>query len=317
MAQDAAIPLFSKGQFSGHETFPLRYGWLKKVVDAISGENGSRKRADVFDTDHAIGEYGVGKNMVASMRHWAVTAGVVTALPPHDSLTELGEMLLGAEGLDPYLERPASLWLLHWKIATNDHRATTWCWAFNQYAGLEFERNQLVKEVAAFCHERGWRRISEGTIRRDVECFIRTYVVGRNKSGEVGEDSLECPLAELELIVPTGARSRYQFVRGAKPNLPDGVVNFALAEFWQRRQDSESLTLSAMAFDLGSPGRVFKLDESSLAERLSRIEETSHGAFRWSETAGLQQVHRVKPEYDPMKFLKAAYQPSRTRESMR
>ena len=25
-----------RGQFSGHETFPMRYGWLKKVVDAVT-----------------------------------------------------------------------------------------------------------------------------------------------------------------------------------------------------------------------------------------------------------------------------------------
>jgi len=26
-----------KPQFSGHETFPLRYGWFKKAYDAVDG----------------------------------------------------------------------------------------------------------------------------------------------------------------------------------------------------------------------------------------------------------------------------------------
>ena len=57
--------------FSGHETFPFRYPWLKKGYDAVC-EDG-----DVFLRDDAITTLGVGKNMVRSIRHWCLTAGVI------------------------------------------------------------------------------------------------------------------------------------------------------------------------------------------------------------------------------------------------
>ena len=39
----------------------------------------------------------------------------------------------GWAGLDPYLEDPATLWLLHWQIASNLGRATTWFWTFSHF----------------------------------------------------------------------------------------------------------------------------------------------------------------------------------------
>ena len=129
------------------------------------------------------------------------------------------------------------------------------------------------------------------TIRRDVECFVRTYVVAHGKTDNVNEESLECPLSELELIVPAASRGSYQFQRGPKPSLPDEVFNFALWDFWKPRF-SESFTVDSLTYEAGAPGRVFKLDEASVADRLSKIGETSQGVFQWSETAGLQQVQR-------------------------
>ena len=52
--------------FSGHETFPFRYPWLKKGFDAV------RENPGVFSCDDAITTLGVGKNMVSSIRHWCL-----------------------------------------------------------------------------------------------------------------------------------------------------------------------------------------------------------------------------------------------------
>ena len=61
-------------QFSGHETFPLRYGWLKKVYEAIEASVDDPNNKSVFLSEQAIARFGVGKNMVASMRYWALAA---------------------------------------------------------------------------------------------------------------------------------------------------------------------------------------------------------------------------------------------------
>src|SRR5262245_51975732 len=100
--------------FSGHETFPFRYSWMKKGVDAVS------KQATLFSRDDAMTRLGVGKNMVRSIRHWCVGADV---LEEHDGgsgraasirPSEFGRRLFSDEGWDPFLEDPATLWLLHW-----------------------------------------------------------------------------------------------------------------------------------------------------------------------------------------------------------
>jgi hypothetical protein len=68
-----------KLQFAGHETFTLRYGWLKKVFDAISVvETGTNSdAAAIFHEDASVANFGVGKNMVQSMRHWAIATGLL------------------------------------------------------------------------------------------------------------------------------------------------------------------------------------------------------------------------------------------------
>ena len=79
---------------------------------------------------------------------------------------------------------------------------------------------------------------------------------------------MECPLAELELLKSTNLRGVYEFQVGPKPGLPDSIFVFALAEYWP--ENAETLSLESVTYEPGSPGRVFKLDERSVVERLSR-----------------------------------------------
>ena len=77
-------PLYQDGympRFSGHETFPLRYGWLKKVFDRVTETAGEPNQKTACWGDDAIAQFGVGKNMVASMRHWAKATGIIEEPP--------------------------------------------------------------------------------------------------------------------------------------------------------------------------------------------------------------------------------------------
>src|SRR5437867_3436331 len=88
--------------FSGHETFVLRYGWLKKAFDA------AQDNPSVFNAEDAVVQLGVGKNMVRSIRYWALACGVLQEEPKSRGLrllpTDLGRFLFGWSGQDPYLE---------------------------------------------------------------------------------------------------------------------------------------------------------------------------------------------------------------------
>ncbi len=285
-------------QLSGHETFPLRYGWLKKAFDAVSGsEVGRQDNRHVFMGPHAIAEFGVGKNMVASMRHWATAAGIIIEAPDtrHIETTPLGQLLFGRGGLDPYMEEPATSWLVHWNLAGQPTK-TTWFWAFNHYPAVEFERDGLVQAIGQIAKERGWPRAAHSTIKNDVACFLLTYVTSLRTEKSNHEEALESPLTELGLIKQTTTRDRFRFVRGPKPTLRAGVFGYALTQFWNERFPSNStLSFESLAHEAGSPGRVFLLDENDLLDKLSNLEHASGGAYRWSETAGLKQVLRDSP----------------------
>ena len=281
-------------QLSGHETFPIRYGWLKKAFDAVKATEDEVDNRYVFTSPDAIARFGVGKNMVASMRHWATVTGIIDESPGSKGLatTELGDFIFGKQGFDPFMEHPATAWLLHWNLCGRETR-TTWFWAFHYYPSAFFDREALVQGIARLAEERSWPRASLATIKRDVSCFVRTYVAQGPWGSSSYEDELESPLIELGLIKPTGRRDGFRFVRGAKPSLGPGVFAYAVTDFWNNSfTNANTLSFEALTHEPGSPGRGFLLEENDMVDMLLALEESSKGIYRWSETAGLKQLIR-------------------------
>ena len=284
-------------QLSGHETFPIRYGWLKKVFEAVRHTEDQEDNRQVFTGPDAIARLGVGKNMVASMRHWASVTGIIDDSPDHRHIftTPLGHQIFGDRGLDPYMEHPATAWLLHWQLCGRETK-TTWFWAFHYYPSISFERDALVQGIERLAEDRKWTRASAATIRRDVSCFIRTYVAQTPSGHSSYEDGLESPLIELGLIKATGRRDGFRFVRGPKPSLGAGVFGYAVTGFWDRSfGNANTLSFEALTHEPGSPGRTFLLEENDMMDMLIGLEEVSRGGYRWSETAGLKQLIRSRP----------------------
>jgi len=85
-----------KYKFSGHQTFGFRYGWLEKGVGGVD------ECATLFSEPDALVRLGVGKNMVASIRHWCQVAQLVETNPevPRNTgrylrVTDTGRRLCG------------------------------------------------------------------------------------------------------------------------------------------------------------------------------------------------------------------------------
>jgi hypothetical protein len=294
-----------KLHFAGHETFPLRYGWLKKAYDAVRREEEVGDiPGSIFNDERSIAEFGVGRNMVFSMKHWSLATDVLRAedIPggrnTKISTGPVGQLLFG-EGHDPYLEHPGSLWLLHWMLASKPGRATAWHWAFNEFHESTFDRELLRRRLTQRCEElfetgrlRKGRATSGSTIKRDIECLIRTYHSGSKGSRRAPEDSIECPLAELGLIQTAGLGELYRFRRGPKASLPDEVFLFAVLDFWESLYpDRRSFSVEFLTFERGSPGQVFLLDEEGVADRLARLEPLSRETLRWDESSGMRQLY--------------------------
>ncbi len=275
---------FERFGFAGHETFPFRYGWLKKAIDAVASD------AWLLSTDQALVELGVGKNMVQSIRHWGLATQVLLEGEGRSlEVSPMGSLLF--KEWDPYLEDPASLWLIHWLLVNNPAKAGVWHLAFTRLTQPDFTKGQLLNFLLDF-KERQSLRVQESSLRRDVDCFLRTYLSRAEGKGLL-EDSFDCPLAELGLLSPLKDGEGYRFAIGSKPTLPTEIVGYALLEYMQRvRLGRNSISFAECLYGLGSPGQVFKLDENSLVEYLEELEALSEGALELDDTAGLKQVYR-------------------------
>lgn len=295
-------------QFSGHETFPLRYSWLKKVYDAVVERASDPLNRLIFSAEDAISNFGVGKNMVRAMRYWALAARILegSTKGPYRA-TALGKALFAQpDGWDPFIEDPATLWLIHWHLASNPLPATTIYFVFNHFHAATFYRSQLTDEIQRYCDSINYSsKIAPATLKRDVDCFLRTY--SARLSSE--EDSLDSLLAELSLIRPIGKQDGFVLARGAKPTLPDAVFLYGLISFGCTRGASRVCSVESLLHEPSSPGRIFLLDEEALLDRLSNIERLSRDRIAWSETAGLRQIiFRVDPgSVDLMKIAARAY----------
>lgn len=275
-------------QFSGHETFPFRYGWLKKGVDQLATV------PDIFDLDDATTRLGVGKNMVKAIRHWLLATGLAEAANGRGLVvTELGRSLVADGGLDPYLEDSGTLWMLHYFLTRAPGRSHSWHWLFNLWKDREFQKEQLLVELSAFAHEAAGRA-SANTIRRDLDCLMGCYAPKlRAKDKAIQEDSLDCPLVELGLIQNAGDPQTYAFQVGDHVTLSSRVFAFCLHDFWMRHYaHQKTLAFEHIFYSVGSPGKVFKLSYAGLVRHLEALNVVTNGALRFDEQTGLRQVYR-------------------------
>ncbi len=270
--------------FSGHETFPLRYAWLAKAVEACAQDGG------VFGDDRAIATFGVGRNMVRAIRHWALATGIVEpAARGEVAPTSLGQAVFGLDGADPYCEDPATHWLLHWLLCRDPDRATLWHFVFGWWQGGALDLARLRNALDPWLDARGESAPSDSTLKRDLQCLVGTYTVNPRQDPE---DALASPLSSLGLLAEAGGTVRLR--QGRHASLPPAVFAAAVIDFWDRtRPGSETLPVSEWLHGPGSPGRVFLLDQEQAFDLVRRVEALQDAPFRYDATGGLQQLYRA------------------------
>lgn len=304
----------AKLQFSGHETFPLRQLWLRKAYDAVFEHKSGAPRT-LFADESLIARFGVGKNMVSAIRFWANASNIIKEDVQSGThvTTEIGDLLFHpTKGADHYCESPATPWLIHWFLACSPENTSTWHYVFNHIVQQSFDREGVVSALSELASSNG-QKVSISTLKRDVDCCIRSYAPHSN--GDSPEEVSEPLLGELGLLHEI-SRSTLEFRRGPKRSLPDGVFAYSLLDYWERLEHSGSvMAFDRVAHDYGSPGRVFKLDENSVADRLTALEQISGGLIQWTEQAGIRQVTRTGAALNDvskvkLRLLKAVYKHS-------
>lgn len=279
--------------------------WLKKAVD--QAVDGGFIRKSAFTDEDAISAFGVGKNMVSAIRHWALACGVMREADGGYLVGSTAREIVSDGGLDPYAENPSTAWLAHWQLAGHCFRSTTWYWLFNHVTAPTFTRQELEEPLARYARELDPKhRLSVSTISRDLETCLRSYAP--RAAGGSPEDFAEPLLGELGLLQEVH-KGQYAFRRGPKASLHDGVFAYALVDFWDREAEGQSsLAFETVAYAEGSPGRVFKLDEESIAQRLIALSDSTGRRLEWTDSAGLRQVHRKHMTREDIKnMIRRAY----------
>lgn len=280
--------------FARHETFHPRFGWLKKGYDL------AQQDSEIFLRDDAPVLLGVGKNMVRSIRYWCNAFKVLKEEGYGSKPTPFGQQLLADDGWDPFLENPASLWLLHWHLLKEPCTATAWSFAFGAFQATEFTQEKLLDELREYASGFGGRT-ADSSLKKDVSCILRMYAEQESKKGPT-EDSIDCPFAELKLLFSVGDGRRYEFQVGPKETLPAEIVVAACLEFaYASQNESSAIGISRLAHTPGSPGRVFKLPDAAIAEAIETLTHSQAGIYI-SDNAGLQQLQY---EADPLEMSKA------------
>lgn len=285
MRLDAAVAAFGR-----HESFPLRYGWITKGLRALVNDPG------IFTREDATVALGVGKNMVSAIRHWLLATRIVERDGRQNLVVSpVGKIVFpDDDGGDPYLEDEATIWLLHWLMATNPTGATAIYWFFNHFHKTEFGSGEVAATLSDFVRTNVKTRVAESTLKNDATLVLRMYAPAREGRNIAVEDMLNSPLAVLHLLDRIDTRTWRAFPT-PRDELPLDVFAFAVAELFDH-VGTKQLSVTQLMYsekEHCAPGAVFRMTEEGLVQKVEALCAAFPDSLRMDRTAGIYQLYRI------------------------
>ncbi|MFA9459509.1 DUF4007 family protein [Thiohalorhabdus sp. Cl-TMA] len=292
-------------RFSGHETFPIREGWLHKGLELLFED------PEGLVGPNAADELGVGQNMAKSIRHWLQVTDLAEFGPKPSGSgprlmhpTELAELI---RERDPYFLEPGSLWALHANLV-NGTEAGSWFWFFNFFNLSRFERSACLENLRQFLQLRQVRQASLNTLERDLTCLLHSYAQGIPPRQEDPEEEPHCPFVDLDLLRHYRSSGHYELNRETKP-VPFELLGYTLAAAFPDAQEGEGridIRLDDAQGNTGGPGRVFVLTPEGLFDTILEAErESGGGEIQISGLAGERAVRITRRT--PLEWLARYY----------
>ena len=275
-------------KFRAHDTFFIRKGWLSKGMKYVE------QSQDVFISkeDNPMDVLGIGANMVKALRYWLQAVGL-TEEPNKgkrvQNFTIFGKSIFEN---DRYIEEMGTLYLLHYKLATNREEATAWYYFFNEFSMSEFSKEDFVTALHNYItmsgesEDKGNKAIR--SLSDDFACIINTYLsrykLHQNKIAP--ENNIDCPLGELGLLDILNREKRtYKKSVPAVSTFDPWVV---LAVIVDQAGERSEIGLNELLVAPCNIGRVFNLDAITMLELLRKVEKT--GEIKIIRTAGLDII---------------------------
>lgn len=292
-------------KFSGHETFPVREGWLHKGMKLLTESPEKFQDLEVADN------LGVGRNMAKSIRHWLLVTGLaeVPAGGTRGKNTALKRSSLGqlVWEYDQYFMEEGTWWILHANLVNNLNGATTWAWFFNNFHHERFDRAVCLESLRRFIESAQKRVPSASTLNRDLGCMLLSYARAIPATSEDPEDGADCPFRELGLLSYYRTSGHFYFHSGMK-RIPENIFGYVMSIAYPELMQSGKKTdvkLLDVARKAGGPGRVFGLNGETLFETVSLIESISDHSIQIAGMAGDRTIRL--PCMSPTEWVEHAY----------
>jgi len=275
--------MMQKLTFSGHESFICKQFWLKKVYDFSIGSGR-------FADNYSVVDLGVGKNMVASLRFWGKSFGI---LADNDLPTPIADYIFSNMGKDPYIEDIGTLWLLHYNLVKTG-KASLYSLVFNEFKRerVHFTKENLHSFLRRKCEEQTTYVYNSNTVTTDINVFLRNYLSpNRDEKVEI-EDDYSGIFIDLDLVeqfssfIDSDLVKFYKVEGKQRSSLPAEIVLYAILD---RYPTNKTVSFHELQMGFNSPGSVFSLSPSGLYEKIEQIVQRYNGVV-FSETAGNQQL---------------------------
>lgn len=271
-------------KFRAHDTFFIRKGWLNKGMKHVT----LKPNVFIDRKENPMDVLGIGANMVKALRYWLQVVGLTeepTKGARMQSFTEFGQLVFEN---DKFIEETGTLYLLHYKMVSNENLATAWYIFFN-----EFNMTEITKEDFAIAVNNYLTKIGETVAPRSIEddfmCIINTYLprIKSNPNKVSPENNIDCPFGELGLI--DFMNKTKKIYRKAIPSVNSFDPWVILAVIFDRANGAVEIPLNELLMAPSNIGKVFNLDAISMLDILHRVEKT--GLIKIIRTAGLDIIH--------------------------
>lgn len=288
-------------KFGHHQSFYLRVNWLSKAIRMLTeDEQGERFFYDEFGFERV----GLGRNMVKSLKFWALATGVIAEgknaeQRPINVITPFGALFYVH---DRFIRLPITTAILQYFLVSNKEQATTWYWFYNEYTQRSTTGEDLLGALVEWTRRQQSKAISLNSLKKDIDCLKQLYTI-RSKHQDDPEEVVASPLSRLQLL--HDIKDQYVKKTPELEHIGMEALYFTLLMYCNKLQVS-SVTLEELQYKPLLWGKVFNLTSNHILEALTYFESNPLYPVQFVRT---NQIYNLNIEVeDPYVFLEKAYQ---------
>lgn len=255
--------------------------WIRRGIKYV------KKRPTIFNKDskeETMQLTGLGSVQVDALKDWLLEANLIIKNNSGYILSDIGENIYI---YDIDLSEDATLWLLHYNLASKEGKSWFYYWYINELEADRFSRDDL---------KNGLFNYKEYAINH-IEKYSMAPLLQTMRKTRLGKSFG---------IMIEDASNQFRRIEPSEDKLDPIIVAYITMD-WAKRNDRSSTNLLELTTLKCSPGKILHLSSSRYIEYLDKIQAIFNKEILWvSYTAGLNSVSFEK-NIKPLDILKAYY----------